>query len=147
MIEPGTLAQGSLGYLPEPSASWRMQVEKDRSSHFGGGLHGLQVRALRSQVLTLRTDEKKIIRAKNHNWRAYVLEYCHKNNKSLALVFTSWKKPRHINPSPEDRILLPRLFSADKRLSLCSFRRLKKMFKHTVIKPLVPPLVLPLVPP
>ena len=30
-IEPGPLAQESLGYLPEPSASWRMQVEKDRS--------------------------------------------------------------------------------------------------------------------
>ena len=82
-----------------------MQVEKDRSSHFGGRMHGLPVLALQ-----LSTDEKKNIRAKGHKSKAYVLEY---------IIST-------INPSPSRLSAGKSLgikpagclsfFSADKRL-------------------------------
>ena len=34
-LEPGSLAQESSDFPPELSASWRMQLEKDRSCQFG----------------------------------------------------------------------------------------------------------------
>ena len=66
-IEPGPLAQESLGYLPEPSASWRMQVKKDRSSHFGDCMHGLPVQGPQSQALAMHRREEKNIRANFQN--------------------------------------------------------------------------------
>ena len=106
-IKPETLAQESLGYLPEPSASWRMQVGKDRSSHYRY--------KHRSGKRSQRTGEKKNIRAKYQNSSAYVLEYIISTiNPSPSRL--SAGKSLGIKPSPAARVLYClSFFSADKR--------------------------------
>ena len=93
-IETGTMAQESLGYLPEPSASWRMQVEKDRSSNFRDCMHRLPVQA--PQWLALETNRQE---EKHPSKISKLISLCpgvyHESNKSLALAFIRWKKPRH----------------------------------------------------
>ena len=85
-----------------------MHVEKDRTSHFSGRMHGLPVQAVKLQALAKHRREEK-----HASKRTSLISLCpgvyHKCNKSLTLAFISWKKPRHKTLACGSGIILPQL--------------------------------------